>query len=111
MLVQPLFTWLSFPIDYGFVFIVQEKESASEDRGEDKATAPADVDKKIEKEEPKKEVDPLHEKWKAKMEDTLRELRSTLKGKLVQLGIDPEGDLTVNLFWTSYGFDYSGTSI
>ena len=56
------------------------------------------MDKKIEKEEPKKEVDPMHEKWKAKMEDTLRELRSTLKGKLVQLGIDPEGDLTVNLF-------------
>ena len=56
------------------------------------------MDKKIEKEEPKKEVDPLHEKWKAKMEDTLRELRSTLKGKLVQLGMDPEGDSTVNLF-------------
>ena len=56
------------------------------------------MDKKIEKEEPEKEDDPLHEKWKAKMEDTLRELRSTLKGKLVQLGIDPEGDLTVYLY-------------
>ena len=96
--VESLFTWLGIPVNHCFVFIVQEKESASEDRGEEKATAPADVDKKIEKEEPKKEVDPLHEKWKAKMEDTLRELRSTLKGKLVQLGIDPEGDLTVNLF-------------
>lgn len=88
----------SLDLTFQSTIIFQGKESAPVDSGEDKATAPTDVDKKIEKEEREKVVDPLHENWKAKMENTLRELRSSLKGKLVQLGIDPEGDLTFYLF-------------
>lgn len=40
----------------------------------------------------------MDEKWKKKMKEAVLKLRSSLKDKLVQLGIKPEGEINVQLF-------------
>lgn len=70
---------------------MKDKEVTSEDSGEEKSETPGDVNEKI-----GKEHDAMDEQWKKKMEEAVLKLRSSLKEKLVQLGIKPEGDLTIS---------------
>ena len=70
---------------------MKDKEVTSEDSGEEKSETPGDVNEKI-----GKKHDAMDEEWKKKMEEAVLKLRSSLKEKLVQLGIKPEGDLTIS---------------
>ena len=58
-----------------------------QNNGEQKSERPDDEEIKTEK-----ELDLMDEKWKKKMDEAVLKLRSTLKEKLVQLGIKPEGN-------------------
>ena len=59
-----------------------------QDNGEQNRERPDDGDVKTEE----SELDLMDEKWKKKMDEAVLKLRSTLKEKLVQLGIKPEGN-------------------
>ena len=54
--------------------------------GEEKSERPDD--------RAEEELDLMDEKWRKEMEEAVLKLRSTMKKKLVQLGIKPEGDIS-----------------
>ena len=72
----------------------KEKQATSEVEENEKATessgTPNGASEKIEKESSESEKG-LDDEWRTKMEETVLKLRSTLKEKLVKLGIKPEG--------------------
>ena len=73
----------------------KEKQATSEeDRNEkniESSGTPNSANEKIEKEKSEAEQG-LDDEWKGKMEEAVLKLRSTLKEKLVKLGIKPEGN-------------------
>ena len=95
----------SFNNNDNWVVFNKKKEDKSGDTEEEKATTSEGVNKKIGKEATGKERDSLDKKWKEKMEEEVLKLRSSLKEKLVQFGLDPEGDLTI---WCKFYLLYFG---
>lgn len=81
----------------------KEEEATSEEGGNEKAIessgTPSGASEKIGKETGEAEQG-LHDEWKKKMEEAVLKLRSTLKEKLVKLGIKPEGK---DFCWGSKG--------
>lgn len=73
----------------------KEKQAISEEDGNEKAIASGETrdgaSEKIEKETSEAEQG-LDDERKKKMEDAVLKLRSTLKEKLLKLGIKPEGN-------------------
>lgn len=64
-----------------------------QNNGEQKSERPDDEEIKTEE-----GLDLMAEKWKKKMDEAVLKLRSTLKEKLVQLGIKPEGNNSSDYF-------------